>query len=74
LTTHLEKTALSEKMIKENLSQVEDCATKSTHRLDVGFERCEKKVRRVLLSLFLASATIKKRNHSNQSKPITHPI
>jgi hypothetical protein len=30
-------------MIKENLSQVEDCATKSTHRLDVGFERCEKK-------------------------------
>jgi hypothetical protein len=43
LTTHLEKITLSEKMIKENLSRVEDSATKSTHRLDVGFERCEKK-------------------------------
>jgi hypothetical protein len=31
-------------------------------------------VRRVLLSLFLALATIKKRKHSNQPKPITHPI
>jgi hypothetical protein len=31
-------------------------------------------MRRVLLSLFLASATIKKRKHSNQPKPITHPI
>jgi flagellar biosynthesis protein FlhB len=28
----------------------------------------------VLLSLFLAPATIKKRKHSNQPKPITHPI
>jgi hypothetical protein len=33
-----------------------------------------RKVRRVLLSLFLALATIKKRKHSNQPKPITHPI
>jgi hypothetical protein len=31
-------------------------------------------VRRVLRSLFLALATIKKRKHSNQRKPITHPI
>jgi hypothetical protein len=31
-------------------------------------------VRRVLLSLFLAPATIKKRKHSNQQKHITHPI
>jgi hypothetical protein len=43
LTARLEKTALSEKMIKENLSRVEESATKSTYRLDVGFERCEKK-------------------------------
>jgi hypothetical protein len=33
-----------------------------------------KRMRRVILSLFLAPATIKKRNHSNQPKPITHPI
>jgi hypothetical protein len=30
-------------MIKEDLSQVEESATKSTYRLGVGFERCEKK-------------------------------
>jgi hypothetical protein len=31
-------------------------------------------MKRVLLSLFLAPATIKKKKHSNQPKPITHPI
>jgi hypothetical protein len=43
LTAHLEKTVLSEKMIDEDLSWVEESATKSTYRLGVGFERCEKK-------------------------------
>jgi hypothetical protein len=43
LTAHLEKTILSEKMIKEDLSRVEESATKSTYRLGIGFERCEKK-------------------------------
>jgi hypothetical protein len=43
LTAHLEKTIFSEKMIEEDLSRVEDSATKSTYRLSVGFERCEKK-------------------------------
>jgi hypothetical protein len=43
LTAHLEKTALSEKMIKEELSRVEESATKSTYRFSVGFERCEDK-------------------------------
>jgi hypothetical protein len=43
LTAHLERTALSEKMIEEDLSRVEEGATKSTYRLGVGFERCEKK-------------------------------
>jgi hypothetical protein len=43
LTAHLEKTALSEKMIEEDLSRVEKSATKSTYRLGVGFERCEDK-------------------------------
>jgi hypothetical protein len=74
LTACLEKTILSEKMIEEDLSMVEKSATKSTYRLGVGFERFEKKVRRVLLSSFLALVTIKKRNHSNQLKPIIHPI
>jgi hypothetical protein len=43
LTTRLEKTVLSEKMIEEDLSRVEKSATKSTYRLGVAFERCEEK-------------------------------
>jgi hypothetical protein len=37
------KTIFSEKMIEEDLSRVEECATKSTYKLGIGFERCEKK-------------------------------
>jgi hypothetical protein len=44
LTAHFEKTKLNEKMIEEDLSRVEGSATKSTYKLGVGFERCEKKV------------------------------
>jgi hypothetical protein len=43
LTAHLEKMILSEKMIEEDFSQVEESATKSTYRLYVDFERCEDK-------------------------------
>jgi hypothetical protein len=43
LTACLKKTVFSEKMIEEDLGQVEESATKSTYRLGVGFERCEKK-------------------------------
>jgi predicted nuclease with TOPRIM domain len=43
LSAHLEKTKLSEKMIEDDLSRVEESATKSTHKLGVGFERCEDK-------------------------------
>jgi hypothetical protein len=43
LTARLEKTISSEKMIEEDLRQVEESATKSTYILSVGFERCENK-------------------------------
>jgi hypothetical protein len=43
LTARLEKTILSEKMVEEDLSRVEESATKSTYRLGIRFERCEKK-------------------------------
>jgi hypothetical protein len=43
LTARLDKIALSVKIIEEDLSRVEKSATKSTYRLDVGFERYEKK-------------------------------
>jgi hypothetical protein len=42
LTAHLDKPILSEKMI-EDLSRVEESATKSTYKLGNRFERCEKK-------------------------------
>jgi hypothetical protein len=43
LTVHLEKTVLSEKMVEDGLSRVEESAIKSTYKLGVGFERCEDK-------------------------------
>jgi hypothetical protein len=43
LTALFEKTKLSEKMIEEDMSWVEESAIKSTYRSRVGFERCEKK-------------------------------
>jgi hypothetical protein len=39
----------------------------------LGLRDVRKKVRRVLICLFLAPATIKKRKHSNQPKLTTHP-
>jgi hypothetical protein len=43
LTSHLERTVVSEKMIEDDLSRVLESATKSTYKLGVGFERCEDK-------------------------------
>jgi hypothetical protein len=59
LTACLEKTVLSEKMIEEDLSWVEDSATKSTHRLGVGFERCEDKGGKSV-PMFIPSSTYHK--------------
>jgi hypothetical protein len=73
LTACFEKTKLGEKMIEEDLSRAEESPTKSTHRLGIGFESMRTKVGRVLLSSFLALATIKRRRQSNQQKLTTHP-
>jgi hypothetical protein len=43
LTSRLKRTVVSEKLIKDDLSQIEESATKSTYKLGVGFERCEDK-------------------------------
>jgi hypothetical protein len=39
----LERTKVSEKMIEDDLSRVEESATQATYKLGVGFERCEDK-------------------------------
>jgi hypothetical protein len=74
LIARLEKTALSEKMIDENLSRLRRAQLSPHTDWVLGLRDLRKRVRRVLLSLFLAPATIKKRKHSNQPKSITHPI
>jgi hypothetical protein len=43
LSAHLERTKLSKKMIEDNLSRVEESATKYTYKLGIGFDRCEDK-------------------------------
>jgi hypothetical protein len=43
LTTCLDKTVLSEKMIEDDLSRVKESTTKSTYKLRIVFERCEKR-------------------------------
>jgi hypothetical protein len=43
LSARLERTKLSEKMIEDDLSRVEESATKSTYKLGISFERCENK-------------------------------
>jgi hypothetical protein len=43
LITCLEKIVLSEKMVDDDLSRVEESATKSTYNMGTDFERCEDK-------------------------------
>jgi hypothetical protein len=81
LTARLEKTALGEKMIEEDLRQVEESATKSTYRLGVGFERCEDKGEKSAPKFIPSStyhkeeATIKstKPHYPSNTKPSFNP-
>jgi hypothetical protein len=43
LTSRLERTMVSEKIIEDDLNHVEESATKPPYKLGVGFERCEYK-------------------------------
>jgi hypothetical protein len=43
LTSHLKRTIVSEKMIEDHLSRIEESATKFTYKLGIDFERCEDK-------------------------------
>jgi hypothetical protein len=81
LIVHLEKTILSEKMIEEDLSRVEESAIKSTYKLGIGFERCGDKGEKSALKFILSStyhkeeATIKptKSHYSSNPKPSFNP-
>jgi hypothetical protein len=72
LTARLEKTILSEKMIEEDLSRVEESATKSTYRLGVGFERCENKGEKSAPK-FIPSSTYHKEEATIKSTKTHYP-
>jgi hypothetical protein len=80
LTSRLERTVLSEKMI-EDLSRVEESATKSAYKLGVGFDRCEDKDEKSAPKFILSStyhkeeATIKstKTHYPSIPKPSINP-
>jgi hypothetical protein len=72
LTARLDKTVLSEKMIEEDLSRVEESATKSTYRLGIGFERCEDKGEKSALK-FIPSSTYHKEEATIKSTKSHYP-
>jgi hypothetical protein len=69
LTARLEKTILSEKIIEKYLSRVEESATKSTYRLGVGFERCEKKFEKSASKFVSISSYHKEEEALKPTKP-----
>jgi hypothetical protein len=72
LTTCLEKISLSKKMIEEDLSWVEESATKSTYRLGVEFERCEDKGEKSA-PMFIPSSTYHKEEATIKSTKTHYP-
>jgi hypothetical protein len=74
LTARLEKTKLSEKMIEDDLSQVEESATKSTYKLGVGLERCEDKGEKSAPKFVPSSNYHKEEEALKPTKPTTHLI
>jgi hypothetical protein len=72
LTARLEKTKLSEKMIEDDLSRVEESATKSTNKLDVGFERCEDRGAKSA-SKFIPSSTYHQEEKTIKSTKAHYP-
>jgi hypothetical protein len=72
LTARFEKTTLSEKMVEEDLSRVEESATKFTYKLDAGFDRCEKKDEKSALK-FVPSSNYHKEEEALKPIKIHYP-
>jgi hypothetical protein len=68
----LEKTILSEKKIEEDLSRVEESATKFTYRLEIGFERYERKDEKSAPK-FVPSSSYHKEEQSLKPTKIHYP-
>jgi hypothetical protein len=71
LTSRLERTKMSEKMIEEDLSRVDECVTRSMHKLGLGHERCENKGE--VSTKFVSSSTYKDDEQTLKAKQIPYP-
>jgi hypothetical protein len=71
LTSRLERTKFSEKMIEEDLSWVDECVTHSIHKLGLGYERCEDKGE--ISKKFVPSSTYKDEEETLKAKQIPYP-
>jgi hypothetical protein len=72
LTSCLERTVVSEKMIEDDLNRVEESATKFTYKLGVGFERCENKGEKSALK-FVSSSNFHKEEKTLKSTKTHYP-
>jgi hypothetical protein len=72
LTSHLERTVVSEKMIEDDLNHVEESVTKSTYKLGVGFEICEKKGEKSALK-FVPTSNYHKEEETLKSTKTHYP-
>jgi hypothetical protein len=69
LTACLERVIVSEKMIENDLSRIEESATKSTYKLSVGFERCGDKSEKRAPKFVLTSNYHKEEERIKSTKP-----
>jgi hypothetical protein len=58
-------------MIKQDLSQVDECMSHSIHKLSLGYERCEYKGE--ITTKFVASSTYKDEEETLKVKQIPYP-
>jgi hypothetical protein len=72
LTSHLERTVVSKKMIEDDLSWVEESTIKFTYKLGVGFERCEDKGEK-RASKFVPTSNYHKEEETIKSTKIHYP-
>jgi hypothetical protein len=71
LTSRLERTKLSEKMIEEDLSRVDKCVTHSIQKLGLSYERCEDKGE--ISTKFVPKFTYKDEEETLKAKQIPYP-
>jgi hypothetical protein len=71
LTSRLDRTKLSEKMIEEDLSWVDECVTHSIHKLGLGYKRCGDEGE--IFTKFVPSSTYKNEEETLKTKQIPYP-